>query len=159
MSIHDISGTLENDLRSLSELVKYVPLHPIVNFNNEKMRPHKELLVMRGSKACLVSFLWVEPENVLNIFSKCIVCCHVVSSRLSPSCAACFDAVNKMSHKPTIWNSCWIWLSKKQNERIKDFLYWFSACICSEHFLKIVANLSLIMIVLIKKLKKKDSYG
>ena len=126
-----------------------------MNFNNEKMRPYKELLAMRGSKACLVSFLWVEPENVLNIFSKCIVCCHVVSSRLSPSCAACFDAVNKMSHKPTIWNSYWIWLSKKQNERIKDFLYWFSACICSEHFLKIVANLSLIMIVLIKKKKKR----
>ena len=125
-----------------------------MNFNNEKMRPYKELLVMRGSKACLVSFLWVEPENVLNIFSKCIVCCHVVSSRLSPSCAACFDAVNKMSHKPTIWNSYWIWLSKKQNERIKDFLYCFSACICSEHFLKIVANLSLIMIVLIKKKKR-----
>ena len=38
----------------------------------------------------------------------------------------------------------------KENEQIKDDLHWFSAKVCSEHVLKNLANLSLIMIVHIK---------
>ena len=41
--------------------------------------------------------------------------------------------------------------SKKKNESIKDILRWFSAWVCSEYVLKILANLSLIMIVPIKR--------
>ena len=39
----------------------------------------------------------------------------------------------------------------KENEQIKDDLHWFPAYVCSEHVLKNLANLSLIMIVHIKK--------
>ena len=37
-----------------------------------------------------------------------------------------------------------------ENEQIKDDLHWFPAYVCSEHVLKNLANLSLIMIVHIK---------
>ena len=39
----------------------------------------------------------------------------------------------------------------KENKQIKDDLHWFPAYVCSEHVLKNLANLSLIMIVHIKK--------
>ena len=38
----------------------------------------------------------------------------------------------------------------KENKQIKDDLHWFPAYVCSEHVLKNLANLSLIMIVHIK---------
>ena len=45
----------------------------------------------------------------------------------------------------------------KENEQIKDDLHWFPAYVCSEHVLKNLANLSLIMIVHIKMILMEKS--